>query len=69
MGLSSEAASANPKALTTPWGVYYQRYFEAVDPLGLGGTPPEASLPAEKCPFRDALTLTMAATSVVSKTH
>src|ERR671911_3102756 len=31
-------------------GVHYQRYFEAVDPLGLGGTPPEASLPAEEPP-------------------
>jgi hypothetical protein len=31
-----------------PLGVHYQRYFEAVDPLGLGGTPPEARLPKEQ---------------------
>src|SRR5215212_732520 len=31
-----------------PLGVHYQRYFEAIDPLALGGTPPEARLPQEE---------------------
>src|SRR5215212_1564473 len=31
-----------------PLWVHYQRYFETVDPLGLGGTPPEARLSAEQ---------------------
>ena len=28
--------------------VYHQRHLEPVNPLGLGGAPPEARLPAEK---------------------
>jgi hypothetical protein len=47
-----------------------ERYLEAVDPLGLGGTPPEGRLPAKQ-PFarmREALTLTMAGMRVVSNT-
>jgi hypothetical protein len=31
-----------------PLRVHYQRYFETVDPLGLGGTPPEARLSQEE---------------------
>jgi hypothetical protein len=52
-----------------PLGVNHQSHLEAVDPLGLGGAPPEGSLSAEKSPLREALTLTIAGTRVVSITR
>jgi hypothetical protein len=39
-----------PEGRDHPVGVYHQSHLEAVDPLGLGGAPPEGSLPAEE-PF------------------
>src|ERR671920_1768449 len=41
--------------------VYHEGHLEPVDPLGLGGAPAEARLPAEE-PLREALTRTLAGT-------
>ena len=52
-----------------PLRVHHQSRLEPVNPLGLGGAPPEGSLPAENNPLREALALTIAGTRVVSITR
>ena len=48
MGLSSEDAGGKTESCDYAVRVYHQRRLEAVDPLRLGGAPPEGGLPAEE---------------------
>jgi hypothetical protein len=68
MGLSSEAAPASPKAVITPSGSTTKATFKPYTHSVLEALPPKEACP-QNSPLREALTLTIAGSRVVSITR